>query len=187
MPAPCVSLCACVSVCVSVSVCLCVVCVSVCMCVCVSCVCQCVCVLSTVLVCSGTVCVSVCLCVCLLRCRVCVRLEALPPSETWVSCPAPTRRGEHQSGANLDPLPVAGPHLPRPVGAGGLKVASMVAQAPAPGPKYLGDQEASLGQELVGRVGGKHYWGKATLGSERPPPMLPRRCLPAVPTHLARW
>ena len=117
-------------------------------------------------------CVSVCLCACLLRCRVCVRLEALPPSETWVSCPAPTRRGEHQSGANLDPLPVAGPHLPRPVGAGGLKVASMVAQAPAPGPKYLGDQEASLGQELVGRVGGKQCWGKATLGSERPPPML---------------
>ena len=40
------------------------------------------------------------------------------------------------------------------MGAGGLKVASMVAQAPAPGLKYLGDQEASLGQELVG-------WGKA--------------------------
>ena len=83
----------------------------------------------------------------------CVGLEALPPSETWVSCPAPARRGEHQSGANLDPLPVAGPHLPRPVGAGGLKVASMVAQAPAPGPQYLGEQEASLGPELVGRVG----------------------------------
>ena len=36
------------------------------------------------------------------------------------------------------------------MGAGGLKVASIVAQAPAPGLKYLGDQEVSLGQELVG-------------------------------------
>ena len=90
----------------------------------------------------------------------CVGLEALPPSETWVSSPASARRGEHQSGANLDPLPVGRPtsteatKLRRPVGAGGLKVASIVAQAPAPGLKYLGDQEASLGQELVG-------WGKA--------------------------
>ena len=119
----------------------------------------------------------------------CVRLEALPPSETWVSWPAPTRRGEHQSGANLDPLPVAGPHLPRPVGAGGLKVASMVAQAPAPGPKYLGDQEASLGQELVGRVG-KAVLGESHSGKRATPTYakLPRRCLPAVPTHLlARW
>ena len=69
------------------------------------------------------------------------------------------------------------------MGAGGLKVASMVAQAPAPGLKYLGDQEASLGQELVG-------WGKAVEMGEshrdvwRPPPMmLPLRCLLAVATH----
>ena len=49
------------------------------------------------------------------------------------------------------------------MGAGGLKVASIVAQAPAPGLKYLGDQEASPGQELVGWVGestdgGKPLW-----------------------------
>ena len=48
------------------------------------------------------------------------------------------------------------------MGAGGLKVASMVAQAPAPGLKYLGDQEASLGQELV--WGG---WGKALMGESQ--------------------
>ena len=43
------------------------------------------------------------------------------------------------------------------MGAGGLKVASIVAQAPAPGLKYLGDQEVSLVQELVCLGGGgKH-------------------------------
>ena len=49
------------------------------------------------------------------------------------------------------------------MGAGGLKVASMVAQAIAPGLKYLPDQEVSLRQELVGWVGestdgGKPVW-----------------------------
>ena len=48
------------------------------------------------------------------------------------------------------------------MGAGGLKVASMVAQAPAPGLKYLGDQEASPGQELVGWGKAEWRWGKAT-------------------------
>ena len=53
------------------------------------------------------------------------------------------------------------------MGAGGLKVASMLAQAPAPGLKYLGDQEASPGQELVGWVGestdgGKPLWEAVT-------------------------
>ena len=67
------------------------------------------------------------------------------------------------------------------MGAGGLKVASMVAQAPAPGLKYLGDQEASLGQELVG-------WGKAVEMGEshyvkRPPPMLPSSALSASSCH----
>ena len=47
------------------------------------------------------------------------------------------------------------------MGAGGLKVASMVAQAPAPGLKYLPDQEASLRQELVGG------WGKALMGESQ--------------------
>ena len=42
-------------------------------------------------------------------------------------------------------------------------MASTGGAGPAPGLKYLGDQEASLGQELVGcRVGKARRWGKAS-------------------------
>ena len=42
-------------------------------------------------------------------------------------------------------------------------MASTGGAGPAPGLKYLGDQEASLGQELVGcRVGKAGRWGKAS-------------------------
>ena len=42
-------------------------------------------------------------------------------------------------------------------------MASTGGAGPAPGLKYLGDQEASLGQALVGcRVGKAGRWGKAS-------------------------
>ena len=64
------------------------------------------------------VCVSICLCACV----VCVfrLVEALPLSETWVSCPAFDRRAEQlsrtcQTGADLDDPSLPVDILPRPL------------------------------------------------------------------------